>query len=156
MRLLLLGFALALIACAHTSTRATPEVEERTACDVDPSLKRIAKPAGDPRCSTKESRDAYTAACLAEDPSACYFIGICVLADSAGQSEAVKRERVHQAAPFLDIACKAGMAEACTLRAGTLAEVGVAAKDTCDDLTQGARLGNASAQLACIGACLRP
>lgn len=151
MRVVLLSVALVFASCVTTKPAEKPQEDERTVCDADPSLKRIPKPSTNPQC---DKRLEYADGCLNDNFDACYFAGTCVLADALGQPEATQKKLAHDAAPFFKTACTAGMAEACRLRAGSLAETGTPAKETCEDLVRASQLGDASAQLSCMGACL--
>ena len=147
--------ALLFVSCA-TAQKAPPAEEERTVCETDPKLAatRIAKPTASPQCNPKASRKTYLAACQKDDFAACYQAGTCILSDALGQSQAVVKQLANDAAPFFKAACTAGMAEACRMRAGAFQESGTPAKDTCEDLVRASQLGDVSAQMSCMGACL--
>lgn len=148
-------FAFVLSSCVHTPEPA-PEPEPPGVCELQSAVAatRKPKPAGYPSCSTVESRDAYKLACLKDDFQACHHIATCLVADGAVRPEAERKPYMDLARTFLKNACQAGLAESCTLRAGAGVEAGLTARETCEDLTRASQLGDASAQLSCLGSCL--
>ena len=147
--------ALILSSCVHAPEPAH-EPEPPGVCELQPAVAatRKPKPPGNPNCSSVASRDAYKLACIKDDFQACHHIATCVVADSASRPEAERKPYMDLARTFLKNACQAGIAESCTLRAGAGIESGMPVKETCDDLTRATQLGDANAQLSCMGACL--
>ncbi len=148
-------FAFFLSACVHAPEPA-PEPEPPGVCELQSAVAatRKPKPPGYPNCSSVESRDAYKLACIKDDFQACHHIATCLVADGASRPEAARKPYMDLAREFLKNACQGGLAESCTLRAGAGVEAGMTAKETCEDLTRASQLGDASAQLSCMGSCL--
>ena len=144
------------MACSSTPEPVpTPEVAEAPGlCEVVPQVAatRIVVPS-QPTCTREAAAAADEACASGHDPLICYAAGFClsgmwlgVPAGDAGRDAALAKIQT-----VLGESCVAGVAEACTLRAGVAIETGTPAADTCGDVVRGCHLGDdAGACLSCM------
>jgi hypothetical protein len=100
--------------------------------------------------------DALGATCNEKkDPAACYQIGVCVKAQELGakMSEEERAQHVKAALASLDIACTAGISEACVLHLGV--RMGDATEEPADariEYVRACKLGDENGCFGCRSA----
>lgn len=131
-----------LAACAHTSEPERSPEPPPPLCSVVPSIAATRVPKPGPRPCTE--RDALRRACEGADAAACYQLGFCLSADALNPrlTEQEKADFVQATTTALGVSCKAGMSEACVLRAGVRQLTGTVPAQTCDDVVRACQLGD--------------
>lgn len=142
MKRALAALTLFLTACAHAPEPERSEVPPPPLCSVVPSIAatRVKKPELRP-CREK---DALRRACESADVTACYQLGTCLSADAQNPrlSPEEKVQFVAATTTALGVSCKAGMSEACVLRAGVRLLSGTPEAQLCDDVVRACQLGD--------------
>ena len=144
-----------LAACGGGSSPppAAPEPAPASRCVADPQLasSRRAKPA-EAGCMGDAWQQLGDACSERKDPDACYQIAVCVKLQELDPKLSPEERAVHQRAILdsLDVACSAGIAEACEMHVGVrMMNQEPLPADGCDYLRRGCNLGDEDGCFSC-------
>ena len=152
-RLVPVFFLGAIAACGGGSSPPPAEPAPASRCVADPQLastRRTAPPVAG--CMGEQWAQFGTACSERRDPDACYQIAICVKVQEMDPKLSAEDREVHRTAILagLDVACSAGIAEACEMHVGVrMMNQEPLPADGCDYLRRGCNLGDEDGCFSC-------
>lgn len=142
-----------LAACGGGSSPPPAEPEPASRCVADPSLasSRRAKPEAS-GCMGETWNQLRDACSERKDPDACFQIGSCLTLQALDPGLSAEERDQHQRAILasFDVACGAGIAEACETHVGVrMMNQEPLPADGCDYLRRGCNLGDEKSCFSC-------
>ncbi len=142
-----------LAACGGGSSPPPVEPEPVSRCVTDPQVASTRRAAPKIAGCMGEQWDQFGTACTERrDPDACYQIAVCVKVQEMDPKLSAEDRAVHQTAILasLDVACTAGIAEACEMHVGVrMMNQEPLPADGCDYLRRGCNLGDEDSCFSC-------